>query len=316
MSSVSRTSLHVCLLLLGSLVFASGAVAQEEDPDGVYQSDVFELGDGQPPPGMPGMANILDDPVQGGPDWAALFTADGKPRDDFPLDGSGNPLGNGIPDYKELYNGQWAVFTTDYVSLGTGFEGSALYPDGRVYNSVAAAQHDIGNAYVYSTFSGAGNLMLFAGAERLGVGNSQLELEFNQTKFRLGHGGYGRGEPWEVVGQRTVNDLLIVVQFADGALGNIQASSWDGENWVLLESFSGEGCSLSESLCAVCNSTVIDGGPWANFDTEGDPEQIAANRFVEVGINAGALLGSQPGYDTVRIRTPQDAAFGYFAEGN
>ena len=113
--------------------------------ESVYDPTLFELGDGQPPPGMPGMANILDDSGQAGPDWASLFQADGTYRDDYPPDGNGDPLGNGVPDYLELHGGQWVVFTADDVSLGTGFESTALHPDGRIYNSVADAEHDLGN---------------------------------------------------------------------------------------------------------------------------------------------------------------------------
>ena len=71
----------------------------------------------------------------------------------------------------------------------------------------------------------------------------------------------------------------------------------------------GEGCDGAETLCVVCNAGLIDGGPW-------DPRRIDPNRFVELGVNAGALLGVQPSYTTVRIRTPEDTAFGYFGEGN
>jgi hypothetical protein len=314
--SLPFRTLSLASLTLLAFVLVGGLIAQEPVEDSVYSADVFELGDGQPPPGMPGMADVLDDAALAGPDWAALFDADGTPRDDYPDDGAGNPVGNGIPDYQELFNGQWVVFSADDVSLGSEFEGTALYLDGRVYNSVVDADHDIGNAYVYSTESTIGNLVLYAGAERLGSGDSHLELEFNQDHFRLGHGGYGRGEPWEVDGERVTDDVLVVVSFTGGALGTIEVSRWDGAAWAALDSFSGEGCNVDETLCAVCNSTVVDGGPWENHDTDGDPEQISANRFVEVGVNVGALLGIQPSYTTVRLRTPQDTAFGYFAEGN
>jgi hypothetical protein len=158
--------------------------------------------------------------------------------------------------------------------------------------------------------------VIFGGAERLGNGDSYLELELNQNHFRLGHGGFGRGEPWQIDGERAVGDVLVKMTFAPDSLGSVEASRWDGQGWVPLSAFSGQGCDAGETLCGLCNSTVIDGGPWVNFDTDGDPEQIGIDRFVEFGINVGALLGSQPSYTTVRLRTPEDAAFGYFAEGN
>ena len=61
---------------------------------------------------------------------------------------------------------------------------------------------------------------------------------------------------------------------------------------------------------------AINGGPWTNFDTAGDPEQISNNRFIEIGVDLTSLLGSPPDFSTVRMRTPEDTTFGYFGEGN
>ena len=296
-----------------SLACVCGAVEAQE---GVYGSGLFELGDAEAPPGFPGMGDVLLSGDQAGPDWEDLFAADGSWRDDYPFDEAGNPLGNGIPDYQELYGGRWAVFAADDVSLGWAFESSALASDGRIYNGVVAADHDLGNAYVYWTTDSAGNGVVFAAAERLGGGDSRLEIELNQDLFRLGHGGYGSGVPWEVLGQRIAGDVLVELELSSGALGAVSVSAWDGGRWVALSGISGEGCDAAEVLCAICNGSPIDGGPWANHDTSGDPEEISSGRFVEVGANLGALLGAQPSFTTVRLRTPQDAAFGYLGEEN
>ena len=50
-------------------------------------------------------------------------------------------------------------------------------------------------------------------------------------------------------------------------------------------------------------------GPWGSGP-------IARNRFGEFGVNVGVLVGAQPDYVTIQLRTPQDVAFGYFGEGN
>jgi hypothetical protein len=310
--NIVRRTLIPLLVLLFGLFASAGSNAQGGS---VYGSGLFELGDAEPPPGMPGVADILASSAQAGPDWDDLFAADGSARDDYPYDESGNPMGNGISDYLELYGGQWVVFTADDVSLGSGFEGTALTPDGRVSNGVVAADHDIGNAYVYSTWDGAGNSVLYAGAERLGSGDSTLEFEFSQGHKRLGHGGFGVGAPWEVVGGRQVGDVLANLSFSGGALGSVVLSVWNGEVWAAIDGLAGEGCNAAESLCAVANADTVDGGSWQNFDTAADPEQISANRFAEVGINVGALVGPVD-FITVCIRSPQDVAFGYFAEGN
>lgn len=284
----------------------------------VSGSGIFELGDELV---RPGSGDILGD-LQAGPDWTDLFNEDRTLKDDYPLDESNNPMGNGVPDYQELYGGQWAVFIADDVSQGTGMETTALAgSDDQVENATVSADHDIGNAYIYSTHDAASNLVLFAGAERLGSGDSYLEFEFNQVHVRLGHGGFGRGEPWRIVGDQAVNDLLVRLNFTGGQLGSLEAYRWvedtPGEGaFQPIGTVSGENCNAEGTLCVVGNGGDIDGGPWPNFDGEGDPETVTADRFVEMGINVGALLGSQPDYTSIRVRTPQDIAFGYFAEGN
>jgi hypothetical protein len=253
----SKTELWTVLaaVLVLALSLISTLLAQES----VYSGGLFELGDAEQPPGFPGMGDILRLAGQPGPDWEDLFTADGSLRDDHPLDENGDPLGNGVPDYVELYGGQWAFFAADDVSLGSGFESTALHPDGRVKNGTVAADHDIGNAYIYSTTDPSGNLVLFFGAERLGGGDSYLEFEFNQERFRLGHGGFGRGEPWEVLGSNTIGDLKVRLDFVGGALNSVDLSAWHGEEWSLVETVAGEGCNVAETLCAICNA-VRGGG--------------------------------------------------------
>ena len=142
------------------------------------------------------------------------------------------------------------------------------------------------------------------------VGRRFVELEFNQDTFRLGHGGFGQNAPWQVVGSRTEGDVLVVLQFSGGALGTGSTSMWTGTSWMLLSDIFGESCDASENLCAVSNAEAIEGGDWSG-------DAIEAGRFVEIGMNIGALMpGAQPAFKTVRLRTPQDAAFGYFGEGS
>ena len=108
----------------GVLVYLALAVLTGAVPVGaesVYGDGLFQLGDGEPPPGTSGMADIEQDELQAGPDWAGLFGADGQA-----LDGDGN----GIADYLELYAGLWAIFTQDDVSMGSDFEGSAINEEG------------------------------------------------------------------------------------------------------------------------------------------------------------------------------------------
>jgi hypothetical protein len=278
-----------------------GASVQVLAEDGVYSSGTFELGDGKAPPGFPAAADILLDAEQVGPDWEEIFDENGVPRQEVIAQ----------------YGGQWALFFDDDISLGSGFESTALAePGDRVENGVADADHDIGNAYVYTTFDGDGNLIAYAGAERLGGGDSYLEFEFNQQHFRLGHGGYGRGVPWEIVGERLIGDVVVRVSFTNGVVASMAVNTWTDAGWHPLSEVAGEGCDLDELACVIANGDIIDGGPWVNFDTADNPEEISINHFAELGLNIGTLLGGSPEYKTVQIRTPQDIAFGYFGEGS
>jgi hypothetical protein len=276
-----RTTTRI-LTLLACCLAAGSAPASGQ---GVYSAGLFELGDGLAPPGFSGAADILGTADQPGLDWGDLFTAEGGPRDG-------------------------AVFIADDVSLGSGFEGTELAgsPD-LVRNGTVAAADDIGNAYVYSTRDAAGHAVLYLGAERQSDGDSYLEFELNQAVVRLGHGGFGHGKPWKVLGTRAANDALVRLDFASGALASVTVYRQSNGEWQALAAVSGQGCDEAESLCAISNAAAIEGGPW-------NSGEIAAGRFVEVGVNLGALLGADPVLNSIRIRTPDDIAFGYFGEGN
>jgi len=279
-----RTKTRI-LTLLACCLAAGSTVAYGQ---GVYSAGLFELGDGLAPAGFAGAADILGTADQPGPDWADLFTAAGGPQ-------------GGV---------RGAVFIADDVSLGSGFEGTALAgsPD-LVRNGTVAAAHDIGNAFAYSTRDAAGHTVLYLGAERLSDGDSYLEFELNQAVVHLGHGGYGHGAPWKVLGTRAANDALVRLDFASGTLASASFYRLSDGQWQLVAAVAGEGCDEAETLCAISNAAAIDGGPWHSGD-------IAPGRFVEVGVNLGALLGAEPALTSIRIRTPEDIAFGYFAEGN
>jgi hypothetical protein len=273
------------LTLLACCLMASSAAAYGQ---GVYSSGLFELGDGQAPPGFAGAADVLGTADQPGLDWGDLFTAEGNPRD--------GALGT--------------VFIADDVSLGSGFESTALAgsPD-LVRNGTVAAANDLGSAYLYATRDAAGHTVLYLGVERLSDGDSYVDFELNQALVHLGHGGYGHGAPWKVLGARATNDALVRLEFTSGALASVSLYRLSAGQWQLAATLAGQGCDADETLCAVSNAEAIDGGPW-------HPEEIAAGRFTEVGVALGALLGADPALTSIRVRTPDDIAFGYFAEGN
>ena len=282
--------------------------------EGVYGAGLFELGDSAPPPGMPGMAELAADPALPGPDWENLFDATGKWRDDYPYDEFGNPLGNGVPDYQELFGGEWAVLAADDVSMGAPTETSAFHAEsGGVYRASADADHDLGLAYVYTTRDAEGVLVIYGALERLGSGASELQVEINQDHFRLGHGGFGHGLPWEVRGDRAAGDLRLSVALG-AAPGASVLEIWDGEAWQALTGLPGEGCDAAQDFCLVANVGAIPAGPWAA--ALGTPGELDSGRFLEFGLRLPEYGSTPPAYKTVQLKTPQDVAFGYFGEEN
>jgi hypothetical protein len=279
--------------LLAAALFAPESSAQETLPDSVYTSDGFQLGDGEPgdaesAAGTPGTANIVSDELRPGLDWADLF------------DGTGARF----LDYVNPATSQMAVFITDDTSSDT-----TTLVGGMVSNGTVATSQDLHRAYVYTTLLN-GKLVLFAGAERLTADAGELEFEFNQAHVRLGRGGYGRGEPWEIVGNRTLGDLRVKLTLGGPGIFSLTVEHWDSAgSWAPFESIAAEGCNGDETVCTVCNEGEILGGPWS-------ASGIPSLQFVEFGVNVDAVVGMQPAFNTIQMRTPEDIAFGYFADGN
>ena len=306
-------SRSVSSAIMLSLVLA-GSIPAGADGGSVYSGGLFQLGDGQQPAGFSGAAAIAPTAGQAGPDWADLFTASGGLRDDYPLAPDGAPGGNGVPDAVDRFGGRWAVFVADDVSLGTGFEGTASVGGGEyVKNGVASAAADIGNAYFYGTRDAQGNHVVFLGLERLSASDGTVEFEIGQGTVGLGHGGYGVGAPWQVVGERTAGDVVLSLTFAAGQLAGAEVRIYSEGAWHAIAGLSGEGCDEAESLCTISNQNAIAKGPWPSLD--GGSGEIGAGLFVEAGINVGALLGAQTQERGLRVRTSEDFAFGH-VEGN
>ncbi len=271
------------------------------------------------------------------PDWAAVFNADGSLKDE--VDEAGAPGGNGVPDYVDLYHGLDAVFVQDNLSDGVATDMSALLlgdglvgdltVDGsdavmtgvadEVYNGVVGAAHDIGNAYLLAEKGPDGELLLFAGVERIAAfTDTYVEIEFNQDLVSLSYGA-----PWPIHGSHTAGDLRIRLIFTAGLLGAV-----DFERWAL-DTTTGEGafrhiksakgatdgsCGGAGAHYVFClGAPPIEGGEVELWDGESDPiEYVAPDSFVEVGVNVTRLLGMSPDFTAIQIRTPEDIAMSTF----
>jgi uncharacterized repeat protein (TIGR01451 family) len=285
----------------------------------VHLGGLFELGDGT---GASGTGDILGSAVQPGCDWADLFNADGSLRDTDM---------NGTPDAEEVCGGVDAVFIADQLSQkapkdDTVFtKGSNKNPDLVVdwewETGNTPPKDDLSNVYSFATLNGLGELIIFAGLERLAPnGDSHVDFEFNQNPIGLdkdppcagdGSDGPDDGSPCEFVGTKTVNDILVVMDFEKGGdLGLVEIRKWNGTEWILIDELLGEGCTGSDFVCAFNNGMTIDGGPWPNFDNHGDPiTDLLPNAFTEIGINITGLIEATPCFSTIQAHTRSSQSF-------
>lgn len=245
---------------------------------------------------LPGYANLVG-AGGAGPGWVDIFDSKGKV----------NNLRGGIS----------AAFIEDNISAGIATDMSVLTCADLVNNETVQSINDLGNAYVYRTADTAGNLVLFAGVERLGVpeGSTYIDFEFSQDKIQV-----WSGVPWKIQGKKTTGDLTVRMNFVNGALQNVEFKQFtadgSGEYRILKTDWpiDGRTCNGSDGLYAFCSGAVQTGLAPTNqdiWDQWGTPVTVpAADQFVEVGVNVGKLLGSNPDFSSLTLRTPEDIAFG------
>jgi hypothetical protein len=258
------------------------------------------------------------------PTWTDLFNADGSLKD--VVDATGAAGANGVPDFADLpYAGIDAVFVGDWISDGVATDMSALSDaddlgDVIVWNGTVRPEHDVGNALVFAATDGAANpnLVLYGAAERFGTmlaGNSYVEFEFNQDKVQA----ISPNTP--LVGSRSDDDLLVRLNLAMGALTTAEIKRWvsPGGYQVIatIIATAGTKCSGDGVSRLACDPYLASGQfdsepqfvPWDDYprDLYNQPVTVSApNGLLEFGVNVGALLGTNPDYTSIMVRTPED----------
>ena len=289
-------------IFLGLLLFAGPRVMAQADPDAGLVKDLL------------GASSSL------GLDWAKLFDDIGRPKDE--VDAAGNPGANGIPDYIDWYGGIDGCAIEDNISAGAALDMSAVaggpgIADCIVYNGPVAAAHDQGNSYMFAIDDSGGDLVVYAGVERLAsVADTYVEIELNQDRVRV-----TTGAPWPVRGGRTDDDLLMRVDYSEGAISAVEIKRWvgDGQGGGTFQSvatYGGPGaadCGGVPTACLFCSGAPPIAAPQEVWDAAGNP--LAAtppDDFLEIGVNVGALLDDYIEYTSIQVRTPEDIAFGNF----
>jgi uncharacterized repeat protein (TIGR01451 family) len=280
----------------------------------VHFDGLFELGDEF---GTPQSADISGSALQDGCDWADLFDAD--------------PTDAEIAAAVAACDGIDAAFVADQISQGKAKE-ETVFAKGSSKNNdpienwqwltgSSPGKNDLTNFYTYATLNDSNELVIYAGVERrVARGDSHIDFEFNQSLIGLDKlppcendltGGAEDGPPCEFTGEKTLDDILVVMDFEKGGdLGSLEIRRWDGSEYVLQDAVGGESCNAADTVCAINNGGSIDGGPWDNFDSKGNiVTTLDRNAFTEAGFNVTALLGHTPCFVTVQAKSRSSQSF-------
>lgn len=225
-------------------------------------------------------------------DWAGVFSPGGK--------------------VLNLRGGVDAVFLRDEISDGVGIDSSMLVGgDSRLLdNGVVAPAHDLGNGYAWVKRVAGGNRQLYAGVERFESGaDTFVEFEFNQGIVEIRDGA-----PWPIYGERQAGDLIVRVDFAAGVLAGATVLQWDGTIYQVVASAGPEGGSGADFFVCV-GAPPVEPVVAEVLDTADELTQGAApSSFVEIGVNVAAMLGSNPNFTSIQVRTPEDIILGSFRQ--
>src|SRR5262245_18358397 len=152
--SLLRKSIFACLLLVLPLAVLLA----------VHNDGFFELGNVA---GASGSADILGSGAQPGPDWEDLFTSTGALKDSDH---------DGTPDAVEVYGGLAAQFIQDDRSTSNTVDRTTFAGSNKNNDAISTWNWDTGNnppkddlvnTYSYAEINSSGELIIYAGLERL-----------------------------------------------------------------------------------------------------------------------------------------------------
>ncbi len=302
--------------LLAFVMIAGVFLAAAPTAKAVHNNGAFELGPGANTD-EGGKTNILDDGnAANGPDWAALFDANGGLIDPskvavFIKDDTSQA---GATD-KTTFSGAGGSNKNNDPISGAG--DTWHWDEGNV-----PAKDDFANGYAYATFVNS-HLVIYAGFERLDPsGDSHVDMEFFHDHVHLDEAvpcndPGNDPTPCAWVGTRTIGDIIATMDFLNGGgFGTLTIYEWSGSSYTQLASLTGEGCNPAsggipaDSICGFNNGGSINGGPWPNYDRHGKViTTLQQNSFTEFGIDVTNLEGFTPCISTVLGKTRSSQSF-------
>src|SRR6266508_2333779 len=240
-------------LLIGVMALAAISVPTTH---AVHNDDLFELGPGT---GEGGLTNILGDAnALNGPDWADIFDGFGV----YHPGGFGGLAGTFIKD--DLSQSGFTDRSTFSGAGGSNKNNDPIAPPGDTWHwdtGNVPAKDDLVNVYAYATLSPGGDLIIYAGFERLDPsGDSHIDVELFQDQVALdGNDTNGFCDTNDVdshngchfKGDRTIGDLIVSMDFLNGgALGSVTLREWTGTGYTNAVTLTGSGCNSADTICA------------------------------------------------------------------
>ena len=316
----SRLFLAVTLLAGGLVLNGNMASAVHDiDPSCVIDNvaqECFELGPlGSTP------TNIVDDGADA-PDWNELFTT-------VPINGRDV----GVPDEAAIAAfggpGAAASFVADDLAVSDATDRTTFAGSNKNSDPISGWQwstgnvpvkDDLSNIYAYALRNEDGDLIIYAGLERLSPnGDSHVDFEFSQAEIGLdkavpcGADGVpgGDGAPCEFTGEKTPGDFIVSLDYTKGGgLGTLEVREWTGSSYGPPTTLPGQGCLTSDDICGFTNGTSISGGDWHNFGSHGETiTNLPTNAFAEFGVNVSNVIGDDLCFATFGAHTRSSASF-------
>src|SRR6478672_4284168 len=153
----------------------------------------------------------------------------------------------------------------------------------------------------------AGHQVLYLGIEKQAAGNGG-DNAFGFWLFQNSNVGCDASVSTTFTGAHTDGDLFIDGLFTNGGgASDVQVFRWNGDDITGSLSaapiFTGNVCGVvaPDSVCGIANDATIDAGPWRSSPT------MAANTFVEAGIDLTTLLGQNGGCFTTFLADSQSS---------
>jgi Prealbumin-like fold domain len=231
--------------------------------------------------------NIVEDVPGPPPDWASLF------------DPNRSVQPHGGLDAAIVFDDLSLPGSPDTTVFTAGSSNNNQQPTQWNWGTQAVpSKDDFSNVYSYATLNAAGELVIYAGLEKPDptVGTSHVDIQFLQQPVGLDEAPPCDIEPCQFVGQKTVGDLLVAMDFSlGGDLGTVRVFRWNGTTYTFVTALVGEGCNAADTICGFNNDGPADGGPWPNYDQQGNViTTLPALFFTEFGVNVSAVLGTTP----------------------